>query len=709
MSAPDDPEALFAQGLEFLSSNAHAAAVSAFKACLARCPGHAAARIQLALTLHGTGQLDEALAIVREGRRLAPADNPLALVEACILEDRRDIDGAEAVLDEILAREPGHHDAWLNKATLYLNGGRHPEALPLLEALLQAYPASSMGRNNLIQAHFKCGNYETALALCEDWLQVDPSRLNPAFDRCIALACLGRFAEADASIHHLARHHAAEFESRIRRQMGPDVDVDPDGVTAEEIFLVNYFERLNACDWRHLARYNETFSRVLPQMPPEHPVFNQHALAFLALSIPLDSPTRAWLARSISSHVYWRVRQAPPPSRPPDGHGQGKLRIGYVSADFRLHPVSFLMGRLFELHDRDRFEIHAYSLRAPDDSPWAARLRGDADHFTDVSALGVRAISQLIADDGIDILVDLSGYTRGGKPEVLALRPAPIQLSWLGFVGTSGSDWLDYRITDRIASQAADLRTSSEKLVFLPDCHFITNNKLLIAPTAPSRTEQGLPEHGFVFCCFNNGYKIEPDIFSLWLRILKQVPDSVLWLYACRPDQPDNLRAFARAHGVDPKRLVFARFQPHAEHLARYQRADLFLDTHHYNAGATAADALWAGLPVLTLPGESPMSRVAASMLVSLNLHGLIARSRDEYAALAVHLATHPRDMGMLKGLLSLNRRRQPLFQTERFVRHLEDAYELMWQRHRRGLPPEHLVVPPRRLTEQDYRATLPA
>jgi predicted O-linked N-acetylglucosamine transferase (SPINDLY family) len=374
---------------------------------------------------------------------------------------------------------------------------------------------------------------------------------------------------------------------------------------------------------------------------------------------------------------------------------KSRLKLGYLSADFHQHATAYLIAELFELHDRTRFEIWAYSYGADDGSALRQRLVRACDRFTDIGSSSYEAAARQIYADGIDVLVDLKGYTRGARTQILALRPAPIQVNYLGFPGTLGADFVDYIITDRFITPPDQEPFFTEQLVYLPDCYQANDRQRPIAEQTPTRRECSLPETGFVFCCFNNTYKITPEVFTIWMRLLQKLPDSVLWLLEANPAVATNLRREAAARGVALERLVFAPRMSLAEHLARHCRADLFLDTLPVTAHTTGSDALWAGLPVLTCAGETFASRVAGSLLTAIGLPELITHSLAEYEARALHLAVHPNELAALRERLAQNRLTAPLFDTPRFTRHLETAYRMMWEIYLKGEPPRQIKILP--------------
>jgi predicted O-linked N-acetylglucosamine transferase (SPINDLY family) len=380
-----------------------------------------------------------------------------------------------------------------------------------------------------------------------------------------------------------------------------------------------------------------------------------------------------------------------------------KVRVAYLSADFHQHATAYLMAELFELHDRSRFEIIGVSYGIDDKSEMRKRLVAAFDQFHDVLRKSDEEVAKLLHDLRIDIAIDLKGYTQDFRFGILAYRPAPIQASYLGFPGTIGAEFIDYIIADKTVAPFEHQVFYTEKIVHLPDCYQVNDTKRRIAERTPTRQETGLPDNGFVFCCFNNNWKITPDIFRVWMRLLHVVEGSVLWLLGDNKSAERNLRMEAQACGIDPARLVFASRLPLEGHLARYRVADLFLDTLPVNAHTTASDALWAGLPVVTRLGESFAGRVAASLLNAVGLSELVTHSIEDYEALALRLAKDPSLLEGYRNQLAKNRLTHPLFDTDRFRRHIEASYLQMWEIWQRGEQPRSFAVEAERDVKVHY------
>lgn len=372
---------------------------------------------------------------------------------------------------------------------------------------------------------------------------------------------------------------------------------------------------------------------------------------------------------------------------------QSRIKVAYVSADFYNHATAILMAELFEVHNKERFEIYAYSYGENIEDEWRIRLRNAFEHFYEVSDWDDKSIAEHIQAHNISIVIDLKGYTTHSRTGIFSYRPAPIQINYIGFPGTMGASFIDYIIADNTLIPPHLEKFYSEKIIRLPHTYQPNDRHRIIGDTVPSRAEVGLPESGFVYCCFNNPYKVMPETFSVWMRILHAVPNSVLWLLKDEPETEANLKRQASMAGVDASRLIFAERRSIPEHLARHMLADLFLDTLPYNAHTTTSDALWTGLPVLTCMGQSFASRVAASLLNACGLTELITESRADYEKLAIKLARHPTKLATIRAKLIANRDKHPLFDTVRYAKNLETAFETIIQLANDNKPPSSFTV----------------
>ena len=609
------------------------------------------------------GRLSQALAWIEQGLHWYPDHTALLRARVALLLAQERYRAAKSAAERLLTLVgPDQVPDRLAVAAALNATGQFEKSLSLLEAL------PSTAKDDW-QFHAKLG---------EAWVG-----LNRFAEARTAFAAAERLAERPFR----ANYHDGFFQNRPTDSLLPSV--------TPELVWVNYqFRRLEHGDWQDYESRIATIQRlteVCLERGESSPL-----LPFRALFLPIPQELRLAIARRESERLMESMAisgVAHEVGHPVNGAAK-RLKIGYLSADFHEHPTAHLMRGFFHCHDRQRFEIYGYALRHEADSAYYQRIKSDCDHFVDLSDMDNATAAQQIQNDGIDVLVDLMVYTNYSRPEIFCYRSAPIQVNWLGFPGSSGADYLDYVLVDPIVLPLEQAAFYTEQPIYLPDCYQVNDRWQEIAETGIQRTEQNLPEQGFVFCCFNQIQKLEPLMFSVWMRILLRVPGSVLWLYSESEEAQENLRAAAIACGVAGERLVFAKRLAKDRHLERHRLADLFLDTRIYGAHTTASDALWAGLPVLTCMGDVFPARVAASLLHAAGLPELITHSLTEYEEQAVRLATQPEELAVLRDKLAYNRMRTSLFDTERFVRHLERAYELMMERHMQGLVPTPLHVP---------------
>lgn len=641
----------------------------------------------------------QALAALEAHLRQRP-DDVEALTDAAILLEASGgaPQAALARYDEALRLAPGHFRARLNRAALMAMLGRLEEALQDNLQLTKRYVGSWAAFYNLADVLLRLDRYAEALAAAERGLRLRPDAANILMLRGLALAMLERDAEARASFA-LARRADAAAAADYRAAAASAVGVAvPQRLTLDprQIRLARLLERQKTCDWRERGRLIAGMQALAADLRRAPAPLEEMGLYHTALSLPLTASEQQALARGIAMAAEARAAALPRNSAAADGRdlrAHKKIRLGFITPNFREHPSAKLHWRHLALRDRTRFEVYGYSLR-PGEGPLRQRIVEACDIFRELSELGSQEIATRIAGDGIDILIDLSGHLEHSRPEVLALRPAPLQVSYQGLPATMGAELVDYRITDAYTTQSEEIPFWSEKLVFLPEAFFIYNDLEPISGEMPPRNACGLPVGGFVFCSFNANYKIEPDAFEIWMRLLARVPGSVLWLLDGGEAARRNLRREASVRGISPERLVFAPRLPHAEHLARHACADLFLDTFYCGAHTTAADSLWAGLPVLTCPGKTMAARISASIVRAAGMPELVAADREAYEAAAFRLATQPGELAALREKLARTRTTSPMFDTARRVRELDRAFEIMWQRHLAGLPPENFAVP---------------
>jgi predicted O-linked N-acetylglucosamine transferase (SPINDLY family) len=579
------------------------------------------------------------------------------------LLDLKRFDEALASFDQALAIQPDFADALNNRGNALQALQRHAEAVDSYDRALAIRPGNAQALTHLGNVLQGLRRHEEALASYARALAIKPDQAEALTSRGNLLVDLKRFDDALTS-------YARALSVR------PDYPH----------LLGNWVHtKMKVCDWSGLAA---AFDHLAAGIAAGRPV----ASPFAILGTPLPSSLQRKCAEMLIAAKFPAVTS---PGDTGFAARHDRIRLGYFSADFYSHATAYLMAGLFEAHDRSRFELVAFSSGPPASDPMRARLEAAFDRFIDVRETSDADIALLARSLEIDIAVDLKGFTQDGRTEIFARRAAPLQVSYLGYPGTMGADYIDYLIADRTLIPAEHVGDYAEKIAYLPHTYQSNDSRRAIADQQFTRQAAGLPEQGFVFCCFNNNWKITPAVFDIWMRLLQQVAGSVLWLFEDNPTAGRNLRAEAQKRGIAPERLVFAPRMNLPEHLARHRLADLFLDTLPYNAHTTASDALWAGLPVLTRLGETFAGRVAASLLKAVGLPELVTDSPEAYEALALELATDQQKLAALRQRLAANRLTQPLFDTALFARHIEAAYTAMWERHQAGLRPEHIVVPP--------------
>jgi protein O-GlcNAc transferase len=693
-------------------------------------PAARGARLQRALELHRGGPVELAECAYRELLAEWPDDADALNLLGVIAGQKGQLEEALGLVGRALQVNPRHALAHANRARVLLGLGRAAEALESAAQALSVEPRLLEGLLNEAAAHRALGHttralesYERAallqpassaallgrafvlLELCrtdealagfEGVLRVDPRNAGAWDGRGLALRTLGFAAEALTS-HDRALELAAGSAATHANRAAALHDLGRPGeavASFERALAISpghpygpgdlLFSRLQAGDWRD---YEGSRAAVEAGVRAGRAVSTP--FAFLSIA---DSP-RAQL-RCAQTYFADRYRSATRPNAHTPGAARtGPVSLGYLSADFREHATARLIVGVLEHHDRSAFTVTGLSCGPDDRSALRARVRKGCDRFVDVSRHDDGAAAELIRSLGIDVLVDLNGYTAGGRTAILARRPAPLQVSYLGYPGTLGADCVDYLVADSHVIPAGQRDCYTEQIAYLPGCYQPNDRQRPVVTRVPQRAEEGLPAEAFVFCCFNAPYKITPPAFELWMRLLDRVAGSVLWLYRGNAGVADNLRREAGRLGVASERLIFAEHRSAREHLARYALADLFLDTLPVNAHTTASDALWAGLPVLTCSGEGFAARVAGSLLRAVGLPELVTCSAAEYEQRALELANGSAELARIRSTLARNRLTHPLFDTQAHCRDLERAYLAMWERRRSGAAPETFAL----------------
>ena len=606
-------------------------------------------------------RLDEAIANYDKAIALRPDYMDACYNRANALRELKRLDEAVAGYDKVIALKPDCAEAYSDRAMVLYDLRHFDEAIASVDKAIVLRPDLPEAHNTRGVALQNLGFLEKAVA---------------SYDR--AIASWPDYADAynnrGEALRDLQRHEEALASFAMTIELVPQW----------EFVLGNYVTtKMMVCDW---STWNEDAPRFLDRL-------ERHEKVSMPFPVIAISNSREMLRKTAS---VWAADKHPVDNSLPAlvrRPKREKIRVGYFSADFHGHATAFLMAELFERHDRSRFEVIGFSFGIHADDGMRKRLEAAFDRFIDVRNRPDREVALLARELGIDIAVDLKGFTQGSRANIFAHRAAPVQVNYLGYPGTMAAEYMDYLIGDPVVIPAAHRADYTEKIVRLPDSYQPNDTKRRISERVFRRAELGLPETGFVYCCFNNNYKITPDVFDLWMRILGAVPGSVLWLLQDNATAAANLRREAERRGVPGDRLVFAPRMVLAEHLSRHSLADLFLDTLPCNAHTTASDALWAGLPVLTRVGETFAGRVAASLLGAIGLPELIVETPEAYVDLAIGLAGDPARLAGLRQRLEKNRLTTPLFDIAGFTRHIEAAYTAMYERYQAGLPADHIDI----------------
>jgi predicted O-linked N-acetylglucosamine transferase (SPINDLY family) len=735
---PDYAEALYNRGNTLKELERFENALASYDKALAIKPDHAKALNNRGNVLKELRRIEEALVSYDKAIALKPdcaefySNRGLALLELKRFED------ALANYDKALRLNSDYAEAFCNRGRVLQELNRFEDALASYDKALAIKPdyAEALTNRGLTLQALK--RFEDALASHEEVLGIKPDCAYAFYNCGVALQALERLDEALSRYNRaiaVKPDFADVFVNRgvvlqeLRRldealaSYDQAIALQPDYADAFinrgsallalkrfEEALVSYKQAFAlkpdhkyACsglaecaiksgDWSQRRELSgEVYQHVIDQKSIISP--------FVLLAYSSDAALQLKCARS---YIANKIPDLPQSLWKGTIWNHDKVRIAYLSADFHQHATAFLMAELFELHDRSRFEVLGVSFGADDQSEMRSRLIKSFDQFHDVRFKNDRDVAKFMHNLQVDIALDLKGYTQDSRPGILAYRSAPIQVNYLGYPGTMGADFVDYVIADKIVLPLDQQPFYTEKIVHLPECYQVNDSQRKIADREPTRCEVGLPQGRFVFCCFNNSYKITAPVFDVWMRLLGKVNGSALWLLRDNSSVEINLRKEAVARGIDPARLVFAGRAPLEDHLARHRLADLFLDTLPYNAHTTASDALWAGLPLITCRGESFAGRVAASLLNAVGLSELVTHNPQEYEALALQLARDAPLLASVKAKLLRNRDAYPLFNSKRFTRHLEGAYATMWEIWQRGESPRSFSVAPKPDTEDE-------
>jgi protein O-GlcNAc transferase len=727
---PDDAEAHYQRANALNMLGRSEAALGGYDRAVALKSDYANAFCNRGTVLERLGRWEEALASYERTLELNPGDALAYYNRGSVLKELKRLEEALASYDRAIGLRADYLDAHFNRGNVLHSLGRY-------QAAVDSYDRAIALKPTFAEAYFSRGNIQQTLrqhqAAVESYdrvLELKPRYAEGFHARGVALARMRQFPAALASYDEAIALNGNCAEARLDRanvlqelyMLDAAVDEYTRAVelkpTLAEAFValgsalgklnrhgdafrsydrafalkpglkflpgMRRFARMHVCDWGDIESDRLQFSAGIEAQQP--------ISALLPVVALFDS------AQLHGQAARTWVRHLCPPD---DSLGaiaarprNPRIRVGYFSADFRTHPVSLLAAGLFETHDRSKFEITAFAFGPDAGDPMRARLEGAFEHFIDVGQQSDSEVALLARSLGIDIAVDLGGFTDGARTRIFAQRAAPLQVGYLGYPGTSGAPYMDYLIADHTLIPEGSEQHYSEQIIRLPDSYQPNDSTRAISDRVFTREELGLPAQGFVFCCFNRGFKLMPETFDDWMHILKRVEGSVLWLSEGDKTAVANLRQEAIQRDVRPERLIFATSVPSmADHLARQRAADLFIDTLPFNAHTTASDALWAGLPVLTCAGEALPGRVAASLLNALDLAELITATREQYRELAVRLALNPAELQRLRDKLARNRLTAPLFDTVRFTRNLESAFTSIYERLHADLPPAHVAI----------------
>lgn len=652
-------------------------------------------RLQQAISLHQSGKIMSAIEIYRQLLELSPKHAFLLFLLGTAEGQRGNTFECLNLFDQSLAISPNNPDIYYNKGKALYNLKRLDEALQSFDRAIRLKPdcIDAYYNRGLILNDFK--RFDEALQSFDCAIQLRPDYKEAHDNRGISLNYLKRSNEALQSHNRAIQLNPNYAEAYYNRgialvelkQLDAALEsydkamaIKPD---LDFLYGNQLYVKTHICDWKDIeVKSLDLFERIERNEKVASP------FTILALTDSLSLQRKVaeiWIDHKCPiNHSLGTIQRRAK---------SGKIRIGYYSADFHNHATAYLMAELFERHDKTRFELIAFSYGPDKKDEMRQRISTAFGTFIDVRDKSDEAVALLSRTMGVDIAVDLKGFTADGRIGIFSYRAAPIQVSYMGYPGTTGSAYFDYIIADRTLIPEESQYYYSEKIVYLPNSYQVNDTKRTIADKLFTRQELGLPETGFIFCCFNNNYKITPSTFDGWMRMLNRVEDSVLWLLEDNLLAAHNLRIEAEKRGVNSLRLVFAKRLPLMEHLARHRAADLFIDTLPCNAHTTTSDALWAGLPVLTCVGEAFASRVAASLLNAIDLPELITYTQVDFEAMAIELATNQPKLQAIKDKLEKNRLTTSLFDTLLYTKHIEDAYTQMYERHQSEMPPDYIYV----------------
>jgi len=683
----------------------------------------------LSIAYEGLGQIDNAITNYDQAIRLNPNYVEAYCDRGNALQTLKQFDAAITNYDQAIRLNPNFAEAYSNRgnalqalekfdaaitnydqairlnpnfAEAYSNRGNALQALKQLDAAMTNYDQAIRLNPNFAEAYSNRGNalqalekFDAAITNYDQAIRLNPNFAEAYSNRGNALQALKQLDAAMTNYDHAIRLHPKFAEAHFNRGRTLSALKLPDSaltsylnafrICPETEYLLDYliYTKLQLCDWEDLDKLSAQFIKKITKN-------NKTGMPFVSLFLS-DKPNIHRQCATMYVDEKYPVNNLLGPIK--EYPKNKKIRIGYFSADFHNHATMLLMAEIFEYHDKSKFELIAFSFGLDKQDQWKQRVMESFDQFINVNTKSDIEIASLSRQLAIDIAIDLKGYTEESRTSIFAHRAAPIQVSYLGYPGTMGSDYIDYIIADHIVIPEKQQEHFSEKIVYLPNSYQANISHRTVSDKIFNRQEMGLPLSAFVFCSFNNNYKITPDIFDSWMRILQAVEGSVLWIFKNNESSAKNLKKEAELRGINESRLIFASLVPVEEHLKRIQLADLFLDTNPINAHTTASDSLRVGLPLITLAGESFASRVAASLLSAVGLPELITLTPERYESLAIELGTHPEKIKSIKKKLLGNLPDSALYNSKLFTQNLERAYQLMYRHHHNKLAPEHILI----------------
>jgi protein O-GlcNAc transferase len=679
-------------------------AASAYQKAIELKPNSAEAYYNLGNTLKEQRLFDEALTCYRQATDIDPMLVEAFYNQANILEKQDRFDEAITCLKHCIQFKPDWAEAHNNLGNLSKQLGFIDDAIFYCQKAIQIKPELDEAHINLGNTFKDQGDFGKAINCYQKALQIRPTNAAAHLNLGVtyaeadhtagAIECFQKATRLNPQFAEAHNYMGVILAEKDRRDEAIDcfqkaIATNPDYAEAYS-YLIHQLQ--HTCDWQRMSCFSERLDILIQRATDKAQSIIQPP--FICMARNSDPVMNLTVAKTWSRKIEQPLQNVKAlfafESR---RQKKPKLTIGYLSCDFHDHATAHLMRSLFGHHDREKFKVHCYSYGPDDKSRYRNQIIKESDQFIDIRGDSHIDAARRIYADAVDILVDLKGHTRGARLGILACRPAPVQVHYLGYPGTTGADFIDYLITDRIVTPEGHDAYYSEKLVYLPGCYQVNDDQQEIAAQNLTRKELGLPNKSFVFSSFNFPYKIDPVIFDCWVQILQQVPNGVLWLFGHNENAICNLRREAANRGVEPDRLVFAQKMEKAEHLSRLKSADLALDTRIVNGHTTTSDALWAGVPVITLQGSHFASRVSSSLLHAVGLPELVTDSLTEYEKLAVQLASQPSRLNALRQKLNINRLKKPLFDTARFVKNLEFAYMEMWRIFLEGRAPAPINV----------------